>query len=286
MAESTDRKDAIAYYKKVNKLREMTLSCDFSKDKRMMMPGGSFPYLSAGKIRQQFAPLYTKVGLELEPSYTDLKELPAVGSKGLQHWAITLNVRLVDVETGYNGPICSYIGEGSDVLDKGIRKAMTAAYKSWLSDMFGIEEGIDPEINAVGESSFIPKTPEEQVEIKTKLAAQAVKPPVKPEKPAEAPAPAEEPKKPAKPAVKPVAEPKKEEKPTVSAEIPEPGCDVGFSPSAPLAKALKERYQNWKESADKGLVAKEVFEKMDSAYRNINDMPAAINFNTKYALQK
>jgi hypothetical protein len=288
MAESTERKDVIAYYKKVNKFREMTLSCDFAKDKRMMMAGSSYPYLSAGKIRQQFAPLYSKYGLEFEPDYTEYKMLEPIGAKGLQHWVVTLTVRLIDVDTGYAGPEEHYFGEGSDILDKGLRKAMTAAYKSWLSDKFGIEEGIDPEVTG-GESTFTPKTAEEKVEIKTKLAEKAVKPPVAPSatKVESTPAPkAEKPAKPATEASKEVEKPKDEAKPVESAEIPEPGCDAGFKPTAPLAKALKERYKNWQEAAAQGHIAQDVFQKMDSAYRNIADMPGAINFNTKFALQK
>ena len=296
MAESTERKDVIAYYKKVNKLRERTLSCDFAKDKMITGMGKPIPYLSAGKIRQQFAPLFAEVGLEFEPSFTEYKELPAVGSKSMQHWAVTLNVRFIDIDTGYGGPVMSYIGEGTDTLDKGLRKAMTFAYKSWLSDFFCIEEGIDPEASGAGEGNNFFKSPEEQVEIKTKLAAQAIKPavpapkpakpapaPAKEEKPAESPAkaPAEpaEPAKPAKTSAKPA------EKPAESG-IPEPGCDAGFSPTGALAKTLKDRYANWQEFAGKGLVAKEVFEKMASDYRKISDMPSAIAFNTKYPLQK
>ena len=271
MAESTERKDVIAYYKKVNKLREMTLSCDFTKDKRMMMSGSSFPYLSAGKIRQQFAPLYTKVGLEIEPSYGTPIELPVVGSKGLQHWAITLSVRMVDVDTGYAGPVLTYIGEGSDVLDKGIRKAMTAAYKSWLSDQFGIEEGIDPEISPTDSATFIPKTEEEKVEVKAKIASQAVKPPAP--KPAAPVPPA--PKKDA------AAEPKAPA--SVPAEdVPAPGCDAGFSPSGPMVASLKARYSNWVDAKAAGGVPEDEFDAMVKAYRNISNMTEALTFNTKY----
>ena len=293
MAESTERKDVIAYYKKVNKLRERTLSCDFAKDKMITGMGKPIPYLSAGKIRQQFASLFSEVGLEFEPSFTEYKELPTVGSKSLQHWAVTLSVRFVDVDTGYAGPTMTYIGEGTDTLDKGLRKAMTFAYKSWLSDFFCIEEGIDPEASGTGEGNNFFKSPEEQVEIKTKLAAQAIKPAipaVKPVKPAETPKkeekPANEaPKAPAEP-VKPAAVPAKPAEKPSAGDIPEPGCDAGFSPAGALAKTLRDRYANWQEFASKGLIAKEVFEKMAADYRSIKDMTMAISFNTKYPLQK
>ena len=156
-----------------------------------------------------------------------------------------------------------------------------------------IEEGIDPEASGSGEGNNFFKSPEEQVEIKTKLAAQAIKPAVpapKPVKPVSAPAkeekPANEPAKaPAEPAPK-VEEPKKAPAKAPEATIPEPGCDAGFSPTGALAKTLKDRYANWQEFTGKGLVAKEVFEKMASDYRKIADMPSAIAFNTKYPLQK
>jgi hypothetical protein len=278
MTESTDRKDLIAYYKKVNKFREMTLTCDFTKDKKMPMGMTSYPYLSAGKIRQQFAPLFSKGGLEFEPSYTDLKELPAVGSKGMQHWLVTLNIRLIDVDTGFAGPVMTYIGEGSDVLDKGIRKAMTAAFKSWLSDFFCIEEGIDPEVSGGEGAVFTPKTPEEQVEVKTKIASQAVKPP--------APKPKEEAPK----AEKVKAEkPKKEEEPkeapaapaAPAADIPMPGCDANFTPTGPLLKTLSEKFQNWTEMKGNG-VSEEDYDAMVKDYRNISSIAEAIAFNTKY----
>lgn len=290
MAESTERKDVIAYYKKMSKLREMTLTCDFTKDKTLTGLGAKpIPYLSAGKIRQQFAPLFSQVGLELETSFTDVKELPALGSKGMQHWLVTFTVRFIDVDTGYAGPTMTYVGEGSDIQDKGIRKAMTFAYKSWLSDMFCIEEGIDPEADSRVESTFTPKTAEEKVEIKTKLAEKAVKPPVAPKVAPTASTPAPKPEMPAKPAAEAPAEPKdtvKEAFAPAAGEIPEPGCDAGFKPTAPLAKTLKDRYQNWQDAAQKGFVAKDVFEKMVTAYRNISDMGSAINFNTKYPAQK
>ncbi len=290
MAESTERKDVIAYYKKLNKLRETLLTCDFSKDKNLTGLGPKpVPYLSAGKIRQQFAPLFSQVGLEFEPSFTEVKELPVLGSRGMQHWLVTFTVRFIDVDTGYAGPTMTYVGEGSDVQDKGIRKAMTFAYKSWLSDMFCIEEGIDPEAESRVESTFFPKTPEEKVEIKTKLAEKAVKPPVTPQPAANTTAPAPKPAAPSQTvaeAPKMPEKPKEEAKPAEAAEIPEPGCDAGFKPTAPLAKTLKERYQNWQDASQKGLVAKDVFEKMDKAYRSIGDMGAAINFNTKFPAQK
>ena len=293
MAESTERKDVIAYYKKVNKLRERTLSCDFAKDKMITGLGKPIPYLSAGKIRQQFAPLFAEVGLEFELSFSDFKELAPIGSKSLQHWAVTLNVRFVDIDTGYAGPGMTYIGEGTDTLDKGLRKAMTFAYKSWLSDFFCIEEGIDPEASGPGEGNNFFKSPEEQVEIKTKLAAQAIKPAVPAPKPVKS---AAEPKKEEKPAneapkapaepVKPAAAPVKPAEKAPADDIPEPGCDTNFSPAGALAKTLRDRYANWQEFASKGLVAQEVFDKMAADYRNIKDMPSAIAFNTKYPLQK
>ena len=269
------------------------MSCDFAKDKMITGMGKPIPYLSAGKIRQQFAPLFAEIGLEFEPSFTEYKELPAVGSKGMQHWAVTLSVRFIDIDTGYAGPAMTYIGEGTDTLDKGLRKAMTFAYKSWLSDFFCIEEGIDPEASGAGEGNNFFKSPEEQVEIKTKLAAQAIKPVVPAAKPVK---PAAEPKKeekPAKEAPKAPAEPVKAPEPPAkpaekapAGKIPEPGCDAGFSPSGALAKTLKGRYENWQKALAAGHVTKEIFDSMDKAYRSIKDMPAALSFNTKYLAQE
>jgi hypothetical protein len=272
MTESNDRKDAIAYYKKVNKLREETLKCDFSKDKKIPIGGLPVPYLSAEKIRQQFRPLFTRVGLEYEISYSEPRELTPVGSKQLQHWAITLKIRMIDVDTGYAGAVCEFVGEGSDTLDKAIRKAMTAAYKSWLSDMFGIEEGIDPETPPVMDLSYTPKTPEEKVELKAKIAAQAVKPTAAPAKPA---APKAE-----KPADKPTAPAPKKDAP--AADVPAPGCDVGFKANGPMENTLKERYVNWRDEKAAGRVTEEQFSEMEAAYKKISNMQDALSFNTKY----
>ena len=96
-------------------------------------------------------------GLEIDMSYGEPRQLEMVETRTsrMQHWLIELRVSFVDVETGARTWPMSYWGEGTDPLDKGLRKAMTAAIKSWLTDLFCIEEGIDPELNGSDESASV-----------------------------------------------------------------------------------------------------------------------------------
>lgn len=294
-------------YTKISKLRELSLKCDWTKDKRMLAGSTSYPYLSAGKVKQNFAPLFVKAGLELDLSYMEPKQLEMIETRNsrMQHWVIGLQVSIIDIDTGVTGYLGMYYGEGTDVLDKGLRKAMTAAVKSWLSDFFFLEEGIDPEISGNDEATFTPKANEP--EIKSKIADQAVKPktPLKPLKkeeeetgtqnaPVEPTKPAE-PEKPAAkaPKTKKAAEPKTEtpepakpaepapEAPTMPIVLT-PGSKTGYKVAGVQEKPLKKIIAEWSEAVNNGKVSQEKFDAMANDCEAIADNRSVMQFIVKY----
>ena len=292
-------------YSKISNLRATITKCDWTKDKRMVGIA-TYPYLSVGKVKQNFAPLFAKTGLEIDMSYGEPKQLEMVETRNsrMQHWLIELRVSFVDVETGVRTEPMSYWGEGTDPLDKGLRKAMTAAIKSWLTDLFCIEEGIDPELNGSDESaSFNPKANEP--EIKSKIADAAVKPKAPapkvkeeaaaqntPAKPTEVP----EPEKPAVKAPRPkkAAEPKEEtpepakpaepapaaqDKPTIYAQ---PGLNTGYKVAGVQEKPIKKIIDEWGAALDAGKVTADRYNEMADACNAIADNRAVMQFIVKY----
>lgn len=291
-------------YSKICSLRTTIMKCDWTKDKRMVGVA-TYPYLSVGKVKQNFAPLFSKAGLEIDMSYGEPKQLEMVETRTsrMQHWLIELRVSFVDIETGARTWPMSYWGEGTDPLDKGLRKAMTAAIKSWLTDLFCIEEGIDPELNGSDESaSFSPKN---DPEIKSKIADAAVKPkpapkvkedtatqntPVvksvdapEPEKPAvKAPKPKKaaepkvetpEPAKPAEPA------PAAQDKPTIAAQ---PGLDTGYKVAGVQEKPIRKIIDDWDAALNAGKVAADRYNEMAAACNAIADNRGVMQFIVKY----
>lgn len=287
-------------YTKLSKLREISLKCDWTKDKKMMGGMASYPYLSAGKVKQNFAPLFVKAGLELDLSYGKPIQLEPIETRNsrMQHWMVELIVKIVDIDTGYGTNFCSYWGEGTDVLDKGLRKAMTAAIKSWLSDMFFLEEGIDPEVSGPTEiaGNYSPK---EDPEIKSKIADAAVKPatpkaepkeetgnqPAPAEKPAKAPRAKKEPMakketpEPAKPAE---SAPEAPAQPSAPASDLVPGSDTGYKVAGVQEKPLNKIVVEWSDALAKGKITKERYDEMATACKAISDNRTVMQFIVKY----
>ena len=170
---------------------------------------------------------------------------------------------------------------------------------------FKIGEGIDPDAGTNDtQGAYIPKGEEENVEIKTKIAANAVKPPAPKPKKAEEPVkteePAEEtkeaaetaketvaappaPKKPAAP-VKPVA-PKEVPKAApadTSAPIPGSNTEYGKSISEPQKKPLVGIYEKWVAAHTSGQISDESFAKLTEAYVNIGSNRDIVAFITKF----
>ena len=294
-------------YTKLSKLREISLKCDWTKDKKMMGGMASYPYLSAGKVKQNFAPLFVKAGLELDLSYGKPIQLEPIETRNsrMQHWMVELIVKIIDIDTGYGTNFCSYWGEGTDVLDKGLRKAMTAAIKSWLSDMFFLEEGIDPEISGPTEIAGN-YTPKEDPEIKSKIAESAVKPkpaekpkeepkaepkeeagnqPTSVEKPAKAPRAKKEPmtKKETPEPVKPVeSAPEAPAQPSAPAGDLIPGSDTGYKVAGVQEKPLNKIVGEWASALANGKITQARYDEMATACRAINDNRAVMQFIVKY----
>ena len=148
-------------YKKINSLRADIIQCDWEGDKMISVGGGSYRYVSSKKVRSNFAPLLVKNGLEMDVKYRDLVALPSYNEKKPAHWMITLDVSLIDCDTGASRSYTVY-GESSDMNDKGVAMVQTIALRQWILQEFLITDGFDPE--DMGEDyqrNYAKKTPDE-----------------------------------------------------------------------------------------------------------------------------
>ena len=298
-----------ALYKKKSKLREEVLKCDWKKDGYMLLGGKRVEYITSEKIVRNFAPLLSKVGLEIECGFEEPQRLDPFGDRREEHWLATFIVRYVDVDTGFMTLPNSYHGEGMDQRDKALKKANTDAQKLWLLADFKIGEGIDPDAGTNDTTgAYIPKDEQEQVEIKTKIAAAAVKP--------KAPAPkpkAEEPKEEVKvpvevkvetveeikeqvkevveevktPAPKPKApapKPKAAEQPKADDGHIAPGMNTEFG--AKISEAQKKPlfglFGKWIVAHNSGDISDEKFEAVKKVYADIGSNRDIIKFLAEY----
>lgn len=304
-----------ALYKKKNKLRELMMKCDWKKDGFMLLGGKRVDYITSEKIVRNFAPLLTQVGLEIECGFKDPVRLDPFGSRAEEHWVSTFYIQYIDIDTGYATRENTYQGEGMDQRDKALKKANTDAQKLWLLADFKIGEGIDPDAgtnDTVG--AYIPKDEEEKVEIKTKIAAAAIKPKApapkpKTEEPEEVKvadqkvAEAEEqiketaekvvkviekaeeevknaPVKPKAPAPKPKAAPKD----TAVTNTIAPGANTDFCKTISEAqkKPLVGLFSKWSAAHDSGAVTDEKFDEVKETYANIGSNRDIIKFLAEY----
>lgn len=290
-----------ALYKKKSKLREEVLKCDWKKDGYMLLGGKRVEYITSEKIVRNFAPLLTKVGLEIECGFDEPRRLDPFGDRREEHWLATFTVRYVDIDTGFMTLPNSYHGEGMDQRDKALKKANTDAQKLWLLADFKIGEGIDPDAGTNDTTgAYIPKDEQEQVEIKTKIATAAVKP--------KAPAPkpkAEEPKeeapvetkteevaedvkpvapKPKAPAPKPKAPAAAEPKDTAVTNSIAPGMNTEYGKTISEAqkKPLFGLFGKWILAHNSGQISDERFEEVKNVYANIGSNKDIIAFLAGY----
>lgn len=303
-----------ALYKKKSKLREEVLKCDWKKDGYMLLGGKRVEYITSEKIVRNFAPLLSKVGLEIECGFEEPQRLDPFGDRREEHWLSTFVVRYVDVDTGFMTLPNCYHGEGMDQRDKALKKANTDAQKLWLLADFKIGEGIDPDAGTNDTTgAYIPKDEQEQVEIKTKIATAAVKPKAPAPKPkvevpvkvevenveeikeqiqkaaeetkAAEPAPAAPKKAPAAPKKAPEA-PKTEtaEDIGVAAAKIEPGCNTEYGKT--ITKAQKAPlvgiYSQWITASKNKTVSDEKFDEVTEAYMNIGSNKDIVGFIAKY----
>ena len=290
-----------ALYKKKSKLREEVLKCDWKKDGYMLLGGKRVEYITSEKIVRNFAPLLSKVGLEIECGFDEPQRLDPFGDRKEEHWLSSFTVRYVDIDTGFMTLPNTYHGEGMDQRDKALKKANTDAQKLWLLADFKIGEGIDPDAGTNDTTgAYIPKDEEEKVEIKTKIAAVAVKPKAPAPKPkVEVPVEIEvenvaEVKEQIKEAVEEVKAPAPKPKapapkPKAPAEVPvaasvEPGCNSEFGKS--ITKAQKTPlvgiYTTWIAASKDGKISAEKFKEVTDAYMNISSNQEIVNFIAKY----
>ena len=302
-------KNQAKIYQKKSKLRELVLQCDWKKDGFMLLSGKRVEYISAAKVARNFAPLLPKVGLEIITNFGEPVRYEPVGQKGEEHFVVPFTVCYVDVETGVASVPCTYYGESVDPRDKGLKKACTDARKLWLIADFNIEEGIDPELSG-SEGSFSPKSEEEDVEIKTKIAAVAVKPkapapkPKKAEEPAKvdaeeikevaetikeatslvaevSPAIKTKPKAPAKPKKEePAEKPAGEDDPSRIA--PGMNTEYGAKITEVQKKPLFAAFGKWRDAHMAGKISDEKYEEVKEAYRNIGSNSEVIRFLAQY----
>lgn len=261
-----------AVLKKMNAIRTKTLKMDWMPDKVMKIGSDKtkwYPYLSIDKIKSNLGPAFTSVGLEIVPRYEDIAFKSAIGNMS-QHVVLTMVVDVVDIDTGayitYRTP-----GEAGDTGDKVLSKAQTYALKSWLSTIFLLGEGFDPNMTEEecpdGFKTFNKATATETVEMKSKVLDAGIKPVVKPvakpAEPVEAPKAEAKPKTPAKPAepAKKPAEPKEIKKPT------------------PIQEAtMKKLVEDWSKAAQDGKVDADRYEAMTAARDAVTTQADAVDF--------
>ena len=288
-------------YQKKSKLRELVLQCDWKKDGYMLLGGKRVEYISAAKVARNFAPLLPKVGLEIITNFGEPTHYEPVGQKGEEHFVIPFNVCYVDTETGASTVPSTFYGEAVDPRDKGLKKACTDARKLWLITDFNIEEGIDPDAGVNDTTgAYIPKDEQEQVEIKTKIAAVAVKPkPVKPKKTeeaadtttqvaaeeiAEVAETVKEATAPAAPKKTTPPAPAKKEEPQVDDATVAPGMNTEYGQkiTEPQKKPLFAAFGKWRDAHMSGKISDEKFEEVKNAYRNIGSNTDIVKFLTQY----
>lgn len=260
--------------RKLNAIRGMTITMDWTPDKVMKIGQDRtkwYPYLSIDKIKSNLGPAFAKAGLEIIPSYEDIQFKGAIGNMS-QHVVLTMVVDVVDIDTGasvsYRTP-----GEAGDSGDKAISKAQTYALKSWLSTIFMLGEGFDPNMTEEecpdGFKTFNKATPTETVEVKSKVLDAGIKPVAKaPAKPVEPVKKAEVPK-PSEPAKKPV---KAEKKPEENGQKPTPIQEA----------AMKKISSEWMDAAKDGKVSSERYTEVTNARMAVKTQADAVDFIVKY----
>lgn len=294
---SMTNEEAISFYTKMNKVRADLLTLDWKDDKFLSLGGRSgYNYLSIDKIKRNLAPVLQAHGIDLGIEYCDLTQLGDANA-ATQHWIVTLKASLIDISTGFERVYTAF-GESSDHGDKGVNKAQTAAMKQFLSNTFMLIDGIDPDADT-GErtGTFTPKTPTETLVAKSKVLANAVKPPVVKAEPApkveetkdvpeKAPEePKEEPKVEPKEEVKdepvesetPAEEPVKEEfVPLVAESLKE------LKITAPQRSAIARIIETKTKWATEGKITPAEYNQMSADYADIKDQASGSAFISKH----
>lgn len=142
---ANDYKNNAKLQQKKNQLRKILDEKGvLQKDKENS--GQKYKYFSEAAYKKLFTELFSRVGLELTVSATNLERV-AYDGKASNGRIVALTVRLNDCETGYYEESQVY-GEGLDAGDKALYKAYTGAIKYYLADTFLVATGDDPEVDS------------------------------------------------------------------------------------------------------------------------------------------
>ncbi len=126
-----------------------------SKDKRLE-GGGSYKYLSEEKVTSELHQACAKHGVAIAPSaMTILEERQDTTKAGaiMHNVRIAASYRIMDADEPESFVEVQVLGEGSDMGDKVLNKAMTAAFKYALRQSFMISSGDDPDHTASEEAT-------------------------------------------------------------------------------------------------------------------------------------
>ena len=265
-------------YRKISGLRQELLTLDWSDDKIMKAASMSYPYLSTDKVKRNIAPLFHKHGLEVRVYYDELEPRPAVGDF-TSHWTVRINVEFIDMDSCATVTYHAY-GEATDKNDKAINKAQTSAFKQWVMSTFGISDGIDPEMVIGGGGSFHRRSEEEEEEVRSRVLANAEKPPA-PKPPAPKKAPKKEEPAPEvheEPKAEPAPAPEAQESPKVEDDAPAPG----YKPMGVQAKAIDRITSVYEQRAKAGEISPEEYNQMSMDCASISSVKDATAFIKKY----
>lgn len=274
---------AKSYYTKVSQLRADVHTMDWADDKRLSLGSyGGYGYLSMDKIVKQIAPLFNRHGLEIELRYYDLQQRNSADEKDQYHWTVSLDVTLVDIETGYKGAPTTVMGESADRGDKGVTKAETSAYKNWHIKFFDLADGIDPDSDSgfAQEVRKFTRTEEEKEEVTSKVLAAAKKSTTRPSPEEEKAKVQEILRARDEDTAKPNAEPEPAETPAAVAAAK--ADKAKFEPKAPQKKAIEGILKVWETLAMDGKVTAAEYNAMSAAYIDIDSDAAAVAFIRTY----
>lgn len=258
----------------MNNFRKDVIALDWKDDGRVTFGGNKgYGYLSADKVKKQFAPLLAKHKLELIPEYSDLQCLSPRDS-AISHFTVLFKCTLIDIETGDSVTGCAY-GEGVDSGDKAIAKAQTAAFKAWAISSYSLADGIDPE-GGVVEQGFTIQSNTEKEAVKSRVLDAAIAPPAPV---VSAPAPAEKPKTPVK-----AKETKVAATTTPAVPAPAPAAAPPSLVPVPLAKAMQHILDAAFRSSQAGEMSLEDYNALLTEHGKVNTSIEASDFIRRHKL--
>lgn len=251
--------------KKLSSLRKDVCEADWTPDKFMVISKTNtrIDYISVTKMKATMNPLFQRNGLEISLCYDKPEILDAVGGQP-SHVMVRLRATIYDIDTG-DSITDEVWGESGDIGDKAIGKAETYALKTWLASRNLLADGIDPDRDddAVEIPGFVKR--KDEVEVKSKVLSQGIKPPVKKE-----PEPEEE--------DEPMEVPSE---PMGESEVPKIS-EPSYQPNKPQANAIKHILDRFETKLANKTIAQTLYDQMRADYATICDAPSALQFIQTY----